>query len=177
MFSSETGTQRGVCRSLYQNAIFFIVWGPKGGGGSSKQRTMKLLSLAGYFLFPTISTTCYETCIHNIQLQSCFDSRGRTWVNTMVVKNFVVLLFVSCFAVIDPNKHTCIHTYKYYEFYFIIIAAISDILPMFSVDTARYWTHTTLDWRSHDSSTYLHCITWYHRTIYGEAKVPTPFML
>ena len=38
-----------------------------------------------------------------------YDSRGRAWVNTMVVKRFDVLLFVSCFAVNDPNKHTYIY--------------------------------------------------------------------
>ncbi len=70
-----------------------------------------LKALSGWIcLIPTIINTFYETCIHNIQLQSCNDSRGRAWVNTMVVKRFVVLLFVSCFAVIDPNKHTYIHT-------------------------------------------------------------------
>ncbi len=57
---------------------------------------IKRLSLAGY-VFPTIISIWstwlgYETCIHNIQLQSCYDSRGRAWVN---IQNFVVLLFIS----------------------------------------------------------------------------------
>ncbi len=64
-------------------------------------------ALSGWIFFiPLIINTCYEICIHNSQAQLSYDSRGRAWVNTMVVKNFVVLLFVSCLAVIDPNKHT-----------------------------------------------------------------------
>ncbi len=60
-------------------------------------------ALSGWIYFiPTIITTCDETCIvlHNTQLHSCYDLRGRAWVNTVVVKSLAVLLFVSCF----PNK-------------------------------------------------------------------------
>ncbi len=54
---------------------------------------------------PTIITTCYEICIQCniiIQLQSCYDSRGRAWVNTFCTLYHALL----CLTQIN------IHTYK-----------------------------------------------------------------